>query len=96
VDTWTWLGSDVHRVQSALGMDTYLMLFIGTRKYEDRITKINEQHRLFERELVRFESFHNEGTLKDMKRVTKTILRHIEVLENAFKRERQKQRSKKK
>lgn len=89
-----WLVSNVHRVYPDVGMVD--MLIIGNRKYEDRITEINAHHRLFERELVRFESFHNEATLRDMKTVTKKILRHIEVLQNAFKREREKQRSKKK
>jgi hypothetical protein len=70
------------------------MLIIGNRKYEDRIDKMNDAIRMLQHDMIRFESFHNPGTLKDISHSAKNIIRHIGVLENAFKRE--KQRSKKK
>jgi pyruvate-formate lyase-activating enzyme len=71
------------------------MLIIGNRKHEDRIDKLNDEIRILQHDMIRFESFHNPGTLKDIKHSAKNILRHISVLENAFKRETEKRRKKK-
>ena len=91
------LASDVHWILVALCMDNCLMLIIGNRKYQDRIEKINEAHRMFNYEMIRYESFHNDSHLKGMKKSAKDMLRHIQVIENALKREKErKKRSKKK
>lgn len=72
------------------------MLIIGNRKYQDRIDKLNDAHRMFHYEITRFETFHNESHLKGMKKAAKDMLRHIQVIENAYKREKEKRRKQKK
>lgn len=96
MEPWIRLASNVHRFIPALGMDYYLMLIIGNRRYEKQIDKLNKSMSDLQHFMRSFESFHRESDLKQMKKNARQIITTSELIERAFKREKEKKKGRKK
>ena len=68
------------------------MLIIGNRKYEKQIDSINESLKTLNHWFRQYENFYDRSNLKTAKSSCKKIIRTIETIERAYKREKEKKK----
>lgn len=68
------------------------MLIIGNRKYEKQINSIDENRKTLNHWFISYENFHRKEDLKTVKSACKKIIRTIETIERAYKREKEKKK----